>query len=390
VADNPRIEELRRRVEKDPASIAFAQLAEEYRRAGSYEEAVTTCRAGLAIHPSYLSARVTLGRSLIEVHSLEEAETELLLVLQHAPENLAAIRSLAEIHHRRGELEQALAFYKSALGIARHDPDLEQTVDEISRAVAPAKPAVSDGMSLQQAKDEFAEFLDSFAQPAPKAEPAPAPQTVSEPQVRLEPQPESVPHLELVPQLERAPQVAAPPALAHEAEPEAEIVPEPDVVPEPQVEVESRVVAEPRFAGTPEIGRGLELKPQSELAAKPQFAAEPVLPTELEAEPDLLAELAAESGLLAQSAAEPGPPTQLAAELDLIARPAAERSLPAQLAPELGLRAQLAAEPDLSAKLEAEPGRKTEPALQALANPAVTGLERFLVAIQIYRRRRAV
>ena len=51
MADNPRIEELRRRVEKDPASIAFAQLAEEYRRAASYEEAVATCRAGLIVHP---------------------------------------------------------------------------------------------------------------------------------------------------------------------------------------------------------------------------------------------------------------------------------------------------------------------------------------------------
>ena len=34
MADNQRIEDLRRRVQKDPASIAFAQLAEECRRAG--------------------------------------------------------------------------------------------------------------------------------------------------------------------------------------------------------------------------------------------------------------------------------------------------------------------------------------------------------------------
>ena len=68
MADNPRIEELRRRVQKDPASIAFAQLAEEYRRAGNYEDAIATCRAGLAVHPGYLSARVTLGRALLEMN----------------------------------------------------------------------------------------------------------------------------------------------------------------------------------------------------------------------------------------------------------------------------------------------------------------------------------
>jgi len=103
VTQYPRIEELRRRVQKDPTSIAFAQLAEEYRRMGKYEEAITTCRAGLAHHPSYLSARVTLGRALMELHRYNDARTELEAVLDLASDNLAAIRGLAEIHQRRGE-----------------------------------------------------------------------------------------------------------------------------------------------------------------------------------------------------------------------------------------------------------------------------------------------
>jgi len=103
VTQYPRIEELRRRVQKDPTSIAFAQLAEEYRRMGNYEDAITTCRTGLAHHPSYLSARVTLGRALMELHRYNEARTELEAVLDLASDNLAAIRGLAEIHQRRGE-----------------------------------------------------------------------------------------------------------------------------------------------------------------------------------------------------------------------------------------------------------------------------------------------
>jgi tetratricopeptide (TPR) repeat protein len=133
VADNPRIEELRRRVQKDPASIAFAQLAEEYRRAGEHAEAVRVCRTGLAKHPSYLSARVTLGRALIELDQHDEAHTELEYVLRSAPENLAAIRGLAEIHQRRGELPEALKQYQAALDIAQHDPDLEEAVHELTR-----------------------------------------------------------------------------------------------------------------------------------------------------------------------------------------------------------------------------------------------------------------
>ena len=103
MADNPRIEDLRRRVQMDPASIAFAALAEEYRRAERYQEAIDTCTAGLVRHPSYLSARVTLGRALMEVGRLQEAQQELEFVLKLAPENLAAIRGLAEIHHRLGD-----------------------------------------------------------------------------------------------------------------------------------------------------------------------------------------------------------------------------------------------------------------------------------------------
>jgi tetratricopeptide (TPR) repeat protein len=98
---NPRIEELRRRIHKDPASIAFAQLAEEHRRAREYEDAIRVCRTGLEQHPAYLSARITLGRALLEVGQLDDAATEFEYVLKAAPDNLTAIRELANIHQRR-------------------------------------------------------------------------------------------------------------------------------------------------------------------------------------------------------------------------------------------------------------------------------------------------
>ena len=175
MAENPRIEELRRRVQKDPASIAFAQLAEEYRRAGSYQDAIAACRAGLAIHPGYLSARVTLGRALIEVNDLEAAQTELDYVLQYAPENLAAVRGMAEIHHRRGNLSDALAYYQAALALAKHDPDLEQVVEEISRSLGSARAPVAEagGLSFEEASAEFLSALDelSVAPPVVQAPP---------------------------------------------------------------------------------------------------------------------------------------------------------------------------------------------------------------------------
>jgi tetratricopeptide (TPR) repeat protein len=140
MAENPRIEELKRRVQVDPASIAFAALAEEYRRSGRYEEAIATCRSGLQRHPAYLSARVTLGRSLLETGQFDEAREELEQVLRAAPENLAAIRGLAEIHDRRGELPEALEHYRSAMNVAKSDVEPEATVDDLSKRIIPTEP----------------------------------------------------------------------------------------------------------------------------------------------------------------------------------------------------------------------------------------------------------
>lgn len=165
--DHPRIEDLRRRIQKDPASIAFAQLAEELRRAGEIDEAIRVCRAGLATHPGYLSARVTLGRALVEANHLDEAQQELQTVLKSAPENLSAIRGLAEIFHRRGDLAEALAQYQAALGLARNDPDLEQTVHQLAHELAPKRqtpvarqaPPTPERLRADRAVTELERFL---------------------------------------------------------------------------------------------------------------------------------------------------------------------------------------------------------------------------------------
>jgi len=131
--ENPRIEELRRRVEADSASIAFAALAEEYRRLGRNEEAVETCRAGLQRHPAYMSARVTLGRALIETGDFDAAREQFETVLRSAPENLAAIRGVAQIHERLGQS-------------AEMDPHLAEMVREHLESLARTsaeKPAPS-------------------------------------------------------------------------------------------------------------------------------------------------------------------------------------------------------------------------------------------------------
>ena len=95
-----RLDDLRRRVRENPASIAFAPLAESLRLAGRQKEAVGICRAGLSIYPEYLAARVTLARALFELERHDEAERELDHIRSLSPGYLPAIRALAGIDQR--------------------------------------------------------------------------------------------------------------------------------------------------------------------------------------------------------------------------------------------------------------------------------------------------
>lgn len=183
--DTPRILDLRRRVQADPASIAFAQLGEELRRVGAHDEAVQVCRTGLARHPAYLSARVTLGRALIELDRLDDARTELGIVVASASDNLAAIRGLAEIYHLRGDIIEALAYYRRALELARHDPELEETVERMAKQVAPR--AAAEAPPSVEALFDFDRLVQQLGATPPPDVPAeaPAPPVESDPVFEL-------------------------------------------------------------------------------------------------------------------------------------------------------------------------------------------------------------
>ncbi|MDQ3417513.1 MAG: tetratricopeptide repeat protein [Acidobacteriota bacterium] len=115
MSEHSRIEDWRRRIDSDPASIAFAALAGEYRRTGRFEEAIAVCAGGLKRHPSYLSAHVTLGRALLETGRLDEARATLEFVLGAAPENLPAIQALAQLNRRVAATGGALFVHPSSV-----------------------------------------------------------------------------------------------------------------------------------------------------------------------------------------------------------------------------------------------------------------------------------
>jgi tetratricopeptide (TPR) repeat protein len=124
VADT-RIDELRRRLERDPGSRLFAQLAEELRKSGELVEAIRVSREGLAVHSSYPSARLTLGRALLESGDAAGGRAELESALREAPDNILASRFLAQAREALGDLKGALEQYQKTLQMAPGDRQVQ-------------------------------------------------------------------------------------------------------------------------------------------------------------------------------------------------------------------------------------------------------------------------
>jgi Tetratricopeptide repeat len=141
---------------------AFGGIAERFRRAGDLERAITLCRDGLKKFPDQLSARVTLGWSLLDKGQYEEARAELERVLRRAPDNLAAIRGLAELHDRS---EGAMSSMEDHGEAWRPEPEVSEPAVQSSVAF----PISTTGAAHNE--DPFAPISLKFASTTTQAPP---------------------------------------------------------------------------------------------------------------------------------------------------------------------------------------------------------------------------
>src|SRR5437867_7163587 len=141
LASNPRIDDLRKRLEKDRGSRLFAQLAEELRKDGELEEAIRVSREGLQRHPAYPSARMTLGRALLDTGDIAAARIEFETVLKGAPDNILASRFLGECLEGVGDLAGARDRFKATLALAPGDKVVTAHLQEVEAKLKKAAPA---------------------------------------------------------------------------------------------------------------------------------------------------------------------------------------------------------------------------------------------------------
>ena len=107
------------RLVKDPSSLAFAPLADAYRKGGRTQDAIRLCEEGLARFPYYATARLILAKAFLDEGQSERAQGELEAIIAAGARDAEAHRLLGEIHRKAGRLEAALEQLEQA---ARLDP----------------------------------------------------------------------------------------------------------------------------------------------------------------------------------------------------------------------------------------------------------------------------
>src|SRR5437763_14134632 len=95
------------RLARDPASLAFAQLADLYRKAGRLQDAIALCQQGLARFPHYTTARLILAKTWLAEGRLDEAGREAATILAQSPKDVQCLRLAAEVERRRGHVDAA-------------------------------------------------------------------------------------------------------------------------------------------------------------------------------------------------------------------------------------------------------------------------------------------
>jgi tetratricopeptide (TPR) repeat protein len=95
------------RLMRDPTSLAFAPLADAYRKVGRTREAINLCREGLSRFQHYTTARLILAKAHLDDGNPEAALAELGVILQASPRDVQAHRMAAEIHRKAGRWEEA-------------------------------------------------------------------------------------------------------------------------------------------------------------------------------------------------------------------------------------------------------------------------------------------
>lgn len=136
---------------RDPDSLVFLRLGELLRHKGQLDAAHRVALTGLERHPHLADAHDLYARILADKHDYERAFDEWDMALRIAPDHVGALKGLAFLYFKVGDVQQAAAHLEAAQRVAPDDPGIAQalamahggTADQDAVAPGPEPPAPS-------------------------------------------------------------------------------------------------------------------------------------------------------------------------------------------------------------------------------------------------------
>ncbi|MEO8450256.1 MAG: hypothetical protein ABI647_10725 [Gemmatimonadota bacterium] len=161
------IEKLQRLWLANPHGTTFAPLAEAYRKAGMFEDALGALEIGLSRHPKYFPGHIVLGRCYLDLKDEVKAEEAFVDVLELDAENVIALKALADLAELHGERDLATERLRRLLDL---DPANEDALAQLARVavepvivVTPVEPAAEPEPSEDETLGGQGEVIDPAA-----------------------------------------------------------------------------------------------------------------------------------------------------------------------------------------------------------------------------------
>jgi len=110
----------------DPQSLVFLRLGELLRQKRQFDAATRVAQHGLERHPHLADAHDLLARIFADAHDYEHAFDEWDMTLRIAPQHTGALKGLAFLYFKIGDLAQAESHLQAAKDAAPDDSTIEQ------------------------------------------------------------------------------------------------------------------------------------------------------------------------------------------------------------------------------------------------------------------------
>jgi tetratricopeptide (TPR) repeat protein len=159
------IKTLSSQLAQDPDSLVFLRLGELLRQKGQLDTAHRVALTGLERHPHLADAHDLYARILADKHDYERAFDEWDMALRIAPDHIGALKGLAFLYFKAGDVQQAAAHLEAAQRAAPHDPGVAQAL-AMARGEGPGGGGADAGAGARET-----EALTESEPIAPAAQP---------------------------------------------------------------------------------------------------------------------------------------------------------------------------------------------------------------------------